>query len=136
MTDHEIGWFLLYTKPRAERWAEINLRNQGFATLLPLVRGRSGFVPLFSRYLFVGCRPEQRIDPLASTRGVLYIVHVGDRPARVPHAVVAQVRERMDARGCVAVEPPPAAHPLFSGSDRERIRTLVKLADAGFRVVA
>ena len=51
---NELCWQLLYTKSRAEEWVEINLRKQGFATLLPRVRSRSGFGPLFPRYLFAG----------------------------------------------------------------------------------
>ena len=31
----ELCWQLLYTKPRAETWGEINLRRQGYATLYP-----------------------------------------------------------------------------------------------------
>lgn len=136
MADSELFWLLLYTKPRAEAWAEINLRKQGFATLLPRVRRRDGFAPLFPRYLFVGHTAEQAIEPLRSTRGVLYTVHCGDRPARVPEAVVAEVRARMDAVGVVTLDESVRPDPLFAKAERERIRTLEKFARAGFRVVA
>jgi hypothetical protein len=60
--DHDQCWLLLYTKARAESWADINLRKQGFTTLLPRVRQRGGFAPLFPRYLFVGARePDNRV---------------------------------------------------------------------------
>ena len=132
----DLGWMLLYTKPRAEAWAEMNLRKQGFATLLPRVKQRIGFGPLFPRYLFVGARDEQRVEPLRSTLGVLYVVHAGDRPARVPQSVIDEVRSRMDAYGVVTIDPSPAADTLFAKQQRERVRTLLKLAQAGFRVVA
>jgi len=132
----DLRWVLLYTKPRCETWAEINLRKQGFTTLLPRVRSRSGAWPLFPRYLFVGYETGRSTAPLRSTRGILYVVHCGDHPARVPADVVAEIRARMDASGLVTLDPAPLADSLFAKSQRERIRTLVKLARAGFRVVA
>ena len=131
----ELWWVLLYTKPYAETWAEANLRRQGFATLLPRVRRRGSLGPLFPRYLFAGCTPGHPTDPLRSTRGVSYVVHCGERPARVPASVIEEVRARMDASGVVALEA-SNRDPLFASAARERIRTLEKLARAGFRVVA
>jgi transcriptional antiterminator RfaH len=136
MVDPELCWVLLYTKPQAESWAEINLRRQGYATLLPRVRSRSTFVPLFSRYLFAAYAANQRIEPLRSTRGVHSIVHCGERPARVPPTVIAEIRNRMDPHGVVTVEEHPVIDPLFARAERVRTRTLIKLAQAGFRVVA
>ncbi|HEY9427492.1 MAG TPA: transcription termination/antitermination NusG family protein [Gemmatimonadaceae bacterium] len=132
----ELCWRLLYTKPRAEEWVEINLRKQGFATLLPRVRGRSGFGPLFPRYLFAGFDGEQNPRPMRSTLGVLYVVHCGDQPARVAPEVIDEVRGRMDPHGVVTVESAPAQDPLFAKRERERTRALVKLVEAGWRVQA
>ena len=132
----ELCWMLLYTKPRAEEWVEINLRKQGFATLLPRVKGRSGFGPLFPRYLFAGFDTSQNPRPMRSTLGVLYVVHCGDQPARVSPDVIDEVRSRMDAHGVVTVESTPTADPLFARRERERTRALVKLVEAGWRVKA
>jgi transcriptional antiterminator RfaH len=132
----ELHWQLLYTKPRAEAWVEINLRTQGFATLMPRVRQRSGFGALFPRYLFAGVAAGQSPRPLASTRGVLYVVHCGERPARVPAEVIDELRQRMDAHGVVRLDAAPSEDPLFVRRQRERTRALVKLAQAGFRVRA
>jgi transcriptional antiterminator RfaH len=136
MSNPDLCWLLLYTKPRCESWADINLRKQGYSTLLPRVRRGSGFAPLFPRYLFVGHTPDQPERPLHSTRGVLYVVRCGDHPARVPADVVGEVRSRMDARGVVTVDASPARDSLFAKAERDRIRTLEKFARAGFRVVA
>lgn len=133
---NELCWQLLYTKPRAEEWVEINLRKQGFATLFPRVRSRSGFGPLFPRYLFAGFEAEQSSRPMRSTLGVLYVVHCGDKPARVSPGVIDEVRGRMDAHGVVTVDGAPAADPLFARRERERTRALVKLVEAGWRVKA
>ena len=132
----ELCWQLLYTKPRAEEWVEINLRKQGFATLLPRVRSRSGFGPLFPRYLFAGFDADQSPRPMRSTLGVLYVVHCGEQPARVSPGVIEEVRGRMDAHGVVTVDSAPTHDTLFARRERERTRALVKLVEAGWRVKA
>jgi transcriptional antiterminator RfaH len=130
----EVLWQLVYTKPRAERWVELNLRRQDFQTLLPLVRGRSGFQPLFPRYVFVGIQPDASARPIAGTRGVQYVVHFGTQPARVPLEVVQDIYARMDAHGVVALEQANPEDPLFARNARERTRALLMFAQAGFRI--
>jgi transcriptional antiterminator RfaH len=127
-------WQLVYTKARAERWVELNLRRQHFLTLLPLVRGRSGFQPLFPRYVFVGVASDASARPIAGTRGVQYIVHFGSQPARVPLEVVQDVRSRMDVHGVVELERADPQDPLFAKRARERTRALLMFAQAGFRI--
>ena len=127
-------WLLVYTKARAERWAEANLRRQGYATVLPRVRGSVGESPLFPRYVFVGCHPGQRVEPLRSTSGVLYTVTFGAAPAAVHPEVIDEIRGRMDSSGFVMVESGTPTNALFAARERERTRTLLKLAEAGFRV--
>jgi transcription termination factor NusG len=130
----DASWLLVYTKPRAERWVELNLRRQNFLTLLPLVRGRAGFTPLFPRYLFVGIEADISARPISGTRGVQYIVHFGDQPARVPLEVILDVNARMDAHGVVQLETASSEDPLFAKHARERTRALLMFAQAGFRV--
>lgn len=134
--DRDLCWLLLYTKARAESWADINLRKQGFTTLLPRVRQRDGFGPLFPRYVFVGAPDGMDSRPARSTRGVLYVVRCGEKPARVPLEVIDGIRARMDEHGVVELEGRPLVDPLFARRERERVRALVKFAQAGFRVVA
>jgi transcriptional antiterminator RfaH len=134
--ERDLCWILLYTKARAESWAEVNLRKQGFATLLPRVRQRDGFGPLFPRYVFVGAPARTDLRPAHSTRGVLYVVTCGAKPARVPLDVIDGIRARMDEHGVVELDHRPQVEPLFARRERERVRALVKFAQAGFRVVA
>jgi hypothetical protein len=134
--DRDLCWLLLYTKARAESWADINLRKQGFATLVPRVRHRDGFGPLFPRYVFVGAPAGTDFQPARNTRGVLYVVHCGTRPSRVPLDVIDGIRARMDEQGIVQLDPRSLVDPLFARRERERVRTLVRFAQAGFRVVA
>jgi hypothetical protein len=42
----------------------------------------------------------------------------------------------MDDLGIVVVQATSPPDPLFARAQRERVRTLVKLAQAGFRIVA
>ena len=64
--ESESEWKLVYTKVHCEAWSEANLRNQGFAVLMPRIRARSGFAPLFPRYLFVGHARGRDIRSLRS----------------------------------------------------------------------
>lgn len=134
MYGSELSWRLLYTKPRAEVWAEANLRKQGFATLLPRLQVRSGLVPLFPRYLFAGTQHGESTRVLRSTYGVLYVVHCGESPARVPDEVIGEIRARMDEYGVVHLEQEPKCDPLFARRERQRTKALLRLAQVGFRV--
>lgn len=134
----ELEWKLVYTKLHCEAWAAAQLRNQGFSVLLPRARGRGGdvLVPLFPRYVFVGHEQSRDISPISNTRGVRCLVQFASQPARVAPEVIEEVRSRMDAHGVVHLEGPPAATALFDRRQQERLRALVRLAQAGFRVVA
>jgi transcriptional antiterminator RfaH len=134
LSDSDITWLLLYTKPNAEAWTEVNLRNQGYVSLIPRVAQRGGFRPLFPRYVFAGHSADLSQRPLASTSGVLYVVMCGDRPARVPRDVIDEVRGRMNENGVVRLDVTAAPDPLFAKRERERVHALVKFAQAGFRV--
>jgi transcription antitermination factor NusG len=134
MSDTALIWQLLYTKPHAEEQAEFNLRRQGFATLLPRVRDRNGFVPLFPRYIFSGHQAGQPTECLSSTFGVLDFVRCGEQPARVPLDVIEQIRSRMNSHKVVQLGEGPRMDPLFAKSERERVRALVRLVAAGFRL--
>jgi transcription termination factor NusG len=127
-------WQLLYTKLHAEVQAELNLRRQGFATLLPRVRNGSEFAPLFPRYIFTGHHPGQPTACLRSTIGVLDIVRCGEQPTRVPLEVIEEIRSRMNAHSIVRVGEGPKVDPLFARTQRERVRALERLVAAGFRV--
>jgi transcription antitermination factor NusG len=134
MSDTVLIWQLLYTKPHAEARAELNLRRQGFATLLPRVRNGLESAPLFPGYIFCGHHAGQPTACLRSTVGVLDIVRCGEQPARVPVEVIEEIRSRMNARNIVRLGEGPKVDPLFAKTQRERIRALERLAAAGFRV--
>ena len=134
LADDGLSWQLLYTKPHAEAWVEANLRNQGFATLLPRIRTRGGTGALFPRYVFAGHIASQRSRSFAGTFGVAYVVRCGATPALVPPDVIQEISLRMDGRGIVQLEASTGTDSLFSARAQERVATLARFADAGFRV--
>ncbi|MCG6872649.1 MAG: transcription/translation regulatory transformer protein RfaH [Gammaproteobacteria bacterium] len=101
-------WYLVYSKPRGEELARVNLERQGFETYLPLVRQvrrrlgrrRLQVEPLFPRYLFIRLdRVQDNWAPIRSTLGVSQLVRFGEEPAIVPGELVEMVRQRADDAG-------------------------------------
>jgi hypothetical protein len=134
--NRDLSWVLLYTKPRAEAWAEINLRKDGFTTLLPRVRHRAGFTALFPRYLIAGFRDEDSVTSVCGSLGILYVVPRGDAPALLPKDVVRELKSRMGPRGIVTLDPAPSTDSLFAPSRRVRVRALLRRAQADLPTIA
>lgn len=119
------SWYLVYTKPRQEQLALLNLARQGYAVYLPRARrarrrqGRrlEGVEPLFPRYLFI--RLDAGTDnwaPIRSTVGVAALVRFGQEPARVPDSLVEFLRQRESATGLHEW-----AEPALAAGDRVRV---------------
>ena len=107
-------WYLVYSKPRQEGVAKVNLERQGYETYLPLLRAprrRKGRVvsvvsPMFPRYLFIRLNSEtDNWAPIRSTLGVVSIVRFGREPSEVPKKLIAALRAREDETG-IHVLPP------------------------------
>ena len=64
------NWYLVYTKPKQENIAYLNLQQQGFQAYLPLYKnlkntlasGLIGFEPMFPRYVFFRPGPPHPVD--------------------------------------------------------------------------
>lgn len=98
-------WYLIHTKPLAERLAQANLERQGYSTYLPQVRQsqpcrelrEQRVAALFPRYLFLRLAiGEQSLQPIHSTIGVSNIVRFGMRCALVRDVVIEELRSRAD----------------------------------------
>lgn len=107
-------WYLVYSKPRAETQARLNLTRQGFTTYLPLVRqtrrqrGRRvvRVEPLFPRYLFVQLDPQvDNWSPIRSTLGVSNLVRFGGEAVPVPDDLVEVLLARGDEQGIHLLPP-------------------------------
>ena len=96
-------WYLIYTKPRQEKWALQNLEQQGYQCYLPLLpeeKLRQGAValaeePLFPRYLFIKLAQNfmaRSWGPIRSTKGVSRLVRFGAEPAKIDDALIDLLR--------------------------------------------
>ena len=101
MTNDLSNWFVVQTKPRQEKTANLNLIRQGYETYCPDVvvkkRMKDKWVevvePLFPRYLFLRSDPTLRdMSPIRSTLGVSTLVRFGETPAIVPDEVISFLR--------------------------------------------
>ncbi|GAB2180403.1 transcription/translation regulatory transformer protein RfaH [Denitratisoma sp. agr-D3] len=93
-------WYLIHTKPRQEKVALQNLKQQGYPCYLPVLPSeklRQGALalneePLFPRYLFIqlGMESDDKSwTPIRSTKGVSRLVSFGSKPAKVPDNLIA-----------------------------------------------
>lgn len=104
----EKRWYLVYSKPRKEELARINLERQGYPAYLPMMRtprrklGRRiiRVEPMFPRYLFLHLNTEtDNWAPIRSTLGVANLVRFGMYPSPVPDDLIAALRARDNASG-------------------------------------
>jgi transcriptional antiterminator RfaH len=111
----EPSWFAVYTKPRQEAIALLNLERQGFDCFLPMAenpyqRRTEKFPrhdPLFPRYLFLNAIPEvQNLAAVRSTRGVVGLVRMGYQLIQVNEAIIQGLRARMHPEtGLIGLDP-------------------------------
>ena len=95
----DLFWYLVFTKPKEEERAVLNLERQGYLCYLPRVTAercsKSNLIlksePLFPRYIFVQV-PDHTHDaswvPIRSTLGVSNIVLFGGQPAKVSDELI------------------------------------------------
>lgn len=110
------GWHVVYTRPRQERLAEVNLLRQQYEAWLPLIgkwaRSASGWActtqPMFPRYLFLRATQEQQsLAPVRSTFGAVGLVRFGERSPTLGDEMVATLRRLADE----SREPPNPLRP-------------------------
>ena len=72
------NWYLIKTKPRQEKIAKQNLKNQGYGTFCPIANINNQLIFLFPGYLFVQLNEKtQNWSPINSTKGVSHFVKFG-----------------------------------------------------------
>ena len=133
------SWYLVYTKPKQESIALLNLQEQGFHAYLPLyknfkktlVSGVAGFEPMFARYVFF--KPailSQSISSAHSTRGVACIVKFGYEPAVVKADTLFVIKEyenQRNAAGLSELSPlQPGKQVRFKNTALKGLEGLVK----------
>ena len=103
MKDSSTGWYIVYTKPRQESFAMLNLEWQRFQGYLPLLqehrRRRNLYQiitePLFPRYLLFMCLNTSTGDwsTIRSTCGCVSLVRFGTLPVFIPSALIEQLKQ-------------------------------------------
>lgn len=137
MTLHPAGeWYVVQTRPGAERKACAHLQRQGFDTYFPqrlkqrrhARRTETLIAPLFPRYVFVNVDIErQRWRCIHSTVGVSRLVCSGERPTPIRPQILDDIRAREDERGLVTIE----RDPPFTHGDKVRVSSGVFSASHG-----
>lgn len=101
-------WYVVYSKPRKEEFAEISLRSKGLKTFFPrlllpeLAPGQRRVVPLFPSYLFVYI--DCLSDEYAYVRwspGVKRLVGFNGNPTPLDEGIVAFLMGQADATGVI-----------------------------------
>jgi transcriptional antiterminator RfaH len=96
-------WYVVHTQPGSEILAQGQLENQDFRTYFPRflkttrhARSEKRVIsPLFPRYVFVEIDMQhQRWRSINGTRGVSYLLSMGERPSAVPNGVVEEITAR------------------------------------------
>ncbi len=141
-------WYVAYTQPGAEILAQGQLGNQGFGTFLPKCRKETRharrikdiIAPLFPRYIFVEVDLSvQRWRSINSTRGISYLLSMGEKPSAVPDGIVEELKSRAAANGLIelALEPPYKSGEVIevtTGAFSEQVGNFIRV-DARKRVV-
>ena len=95
------NWYLLRSRPKQEKRAEIHVNYQGYQSYCPIVsvnKSRSPIPrlvtePLFPGYLFVRLNPQKHsFNAVRSTRGIQDFVRFGDLPAKVPDHLIDELK--------------------------------------------
>ena len=106
-------WYAVFCRPRQERRAVWNLRNQGFAVLCPRMRRRvrkgtawqDMVEPMFPRYAFVQPGESGDLGRIRSTRGAIGLVGFGNRFPCVPQEVIEAIAAQIGPDECLMDAP-------------------------------
>jgi transcriptional antiterminator RfaH len=93
-------WYLLYTNPRAEKKAALELQKKGYEVFLPLQKtlktwsDRKKWVeePLFKSYLFIETELEANYNTILNTSGIVKFISFQSHPAIVDPREINLVR--------------------------------------------
>ena len=108
-----VGWYLVQSKVRQERVAELHLQRLEVRTLCPQFthlktsRGKQQIAkePLFPGYLFVHVNISTEFRKVTYAKGILRVVMFGARPALVGEDIIRSIKSRMQD-GLVSLAPP------------------------------
>ncbi len=90
-------WYVLKTKPHAERQVSNVLQGRGIVVYLPMLKRLRLFEPLFPGYLFlkIDCETDEYLRS-RSAPGVSYILNADGVPIPVIDDLIEEIRRRVD----------------------------------------
>jgi Transcription termination factor nusG. len=102
----KIGWYALYTAPRAEKVVAKRLSEIGFEAFLPILQLERRWsdrlkiveMPMFSSYVFVHVR-ENELNSLLKVSGVVRVVYFCGKPAVIKDSEIESVKKMIDLSG-------------------------------------
>jgi transcriptional antiterminator RfaH len=100
-------WYVVYSKPRREEFAQSHLHRKGLEVFFPKLalpnpRPRQGpVVPLFPNYLFVRLQMPEEYNYALWSPGVKTIVNFNGSPTPVDEEVINFLREEADVEGVI-----------------------------------
>jgi len=112
-------WYAVFCRPRQERRAVWDLRNQGFAVLCPRIRRRirkgsawqDCVEPMFPRYAFVQTGESGDLGCLRSTRGAIGLVGFANQFPCVPREVIEAIAAQIGPDECLLNAPADSLSP-------------------------
>jgi transcription antitermination factor NusG len=121
--EHTRCWLAAYTRSRHENQVASQLSSKGVESLLPTYaklsrwsdRIRRTQAPLFPGYVFVHVSDAER-TPVLQTMGVVNLVSVGGKAARLPDEEMARLR------ACFARPSEIEPHPYLKLGHRVRVK--------------
>jgi transcriptional antiterminator RfaH len=100
-------WYVVYSKPQKEEFAEFCLRTRDIEVFLPKLgfpeslKKRKRIVPLFPNYLFTRIRSPEQYYRILWTPGVSRIVSFNGTPAPLDEDVIAFLKTQGTPEGVI-----------------------------------
>lgn len=104
-------WYVVYSKPRREEFAQSNLQRKGLEVFFPRLAlphprpKQNQIVPLFPNYLFVRLQLPEEYNYALWSPGVKTIVSFNDIPAPIDDEIVAFLKSQTDVVGVIKGHP-------------------------------
>lgn len=108
----ERKWFALQTKPRNEKLVLRQVELKGIEAYLPSIekvrvwadRKKKVEIPLFSGYVFVHAREEERVEAISNTYGAIRYIFYEKRPAVVSDREIELIRQALTEPDKISIE--------------------------------
>jgi transcription elongation factor/antiterminator RfaH len=100
-------WYVVYSKPQKEEFAEFCLKHRGIEVFLPKLlfpessKKRKRIVPLFPSYLFTRIYTPEQYHCILWTPGVKRIVSFNGAPAPLDESVIEFLRQEGTPEGII-----------------------------------